>query len=84
MRLIVYVFWPVLGLLGAFLFVSAGIILADPAAVGSPGAAQVVFRSLILFCGGAGIMSLALRMTRTALLERLKVTGDGLISQRAG
>jgi hypothetical protein len=83
-QMIGYVFGPVLGLLGAFLFVGGAIMLADPASVGSTESAGLAVRSLIGFCGGAGIVLLGLRITRTVLLERLKVTGDGLISQVAG
>ena len=83
-QLIGYLFGPVIGLLGAFLFVSGGIILADPASVGSAQGAGLAVRSLIAFCVGAGIVLLGLRITRTVLLERLKVTDNGLASRVAG
>jgi len=83
-QVIGYLFGPVLGLLGAFLFVGGAIMLADPASVGSAEGAGLVGRSLIGFCGGAGIVLLGVRIVRTVLLERLKITGDGLVSQVAG
>lgn len=83
-RLIAYVFGPVFGLLGAALAGYGGIILADPAAAGSGGGAGLALRSLIGFCAGAGAVLFGLRLTRTAFLERLKVSDDGLISQVAG
>lgn len=84
MQLLGYLFGPVIGLLGAFLFVGGGIILADPASGGSSDGAGLAVRSLILFCGGAGIVLLGLRITRTVHLDRLKVTDNGLVSRVAG
>ncbi|MHB1596047.1 MAG: hypothetical protein ACYCO9_15330 [Streptosporangiaceae bacterium] len=84
MRLIGYLFGPVFGLLAILLFVYGGVMLADPAAVGAARGAGLVLRSLIGLCGGAGAALFALRIARTALLERLRATSDGLVSQEAG